>query len=33
MVNEVSPLQFSNAPYPIEVTEFPMVTEVSPLQS
>ena len=32
MVSEVSPLQPSNAPLPIEVTEFGMVNEVSPLQ-
>ena len=32
MVTEVSPLQYSNAEFPIEVTEIGMVNEVSPLQ-
>ena len=32
MVTEVSPVQYSNARYPMLVTLFPIVTEVSPVQ-
>ena len=32
IITEVSPVQPSNAKFPIEVTELPNVTEVSPVQ-